>query len=767
MRKMSVGMVPSGLAEGLEMQSLKTFVRGRMGRREFLKRSAAGSAGLVIAFHMPARGEDTAAKDFEPNAWLQVDPKGDVSLWVARSEMGQGVRTSMTMILAEELEAEWSRVRVVQADTDAKYGDMVTGGSASVRTSWDPLRKAGATGRELLLTAAAQTWGVSKEECFTREGAVIHKPSGRKLGYGELAEKAAALPLAKDVAVKDAKDFRIVGHAEARVDGPRIVVGAAKYGIDTKVPGMLYAVVARSPVFGGRVKRFDATHAKAIPGVRKVVEIPAVEMPTLFGFEPGKEGNQHRLPSGVAVVADSTWQAIQGRKALEVEWDEGPHASENSAGERAACVERAGRPGKEFAKAGDPEAALSGAARKLEAVYEVPFLAHASMEPMNCTASFRDGHCEIWAPTQNAQAVLAAVAKAVDLPTSAVTVHVTLLGGGFGRRLNVDYGVEAAVLSRAVGAPVKIFWTREDDIRHDYYRPLSYHRMRAGLDGKNQLVALLHHIVAPTTDGYYEGGEPPDLAGTELAGPGVPGGTLPNYLLEASMLPSAVPRGYWRAVDHNGNQFAVQSFVDEIGVAMHKDPLELRRQLLGEWRRLPPPKEGEDQVDVRRVRRVLDAAAEKAGWGRPLPARHGRGIAGQMCFGSYVAQVAEASVDKDGSLHIHRVVLAIDCGQVVNPDMVAAQMEGGICFGLTAALHGEITIENGRVQQGNFDDYPMMRIADMPPIEVHIIPSSEAPGGIGELGVPSIAPAVGNAIYAATGKRLRRLPFRTEELAAS
>jgi isoquinoline 1-oxidoreductase subunit beta len=767
MKKMSAGKVPSGLLEDDSRQSKRAWVRGQIGRREFLKTSSAASAGLVIAFYLPARGEGAGGKEFEPNAWLQIDPQGDVSLWVARSEMGQGVRTSMTMLIAEELDADWSRIRVVQADTDAKYGDMVTGGSASVRNSWEPLRKAGATGRELLLTAAAKTWGVPKSQCVAQNSTVLHKASGKKLSYGELAEKAAALPAPKDVALKDPKDFQIIGHPEARVDGPRIVVGEAKYGIDAKVAGMRYAVIARCPVLGGRVKRFDATKAKAVPGVRDVVEIQPIEMPTLFGFQPGKPGHQHFLSSGVAVVADSTWQAMQGRKVLEIDWDEGPHASESSAGYRTACADMAGRPGKESAKAGDPEAAFAKAATKLEAVYEVPFLAHAAMEPMNCTAAFQDGKCELWAPTQNSQGVLAAVASALKVPTSAVTIHITLLGGGFGRRLNVDYGVEAALISKAAGAPVKVFWTREDDIRHDYYRPLSYQRFRAGLDTRKNLTAFLHHVVAPSTDSTYEGPETPDLGGTELSGPGMPAGTVPNYLIEYSFLETGVPRGYWRAVDPNTNQFPLQSFVDEIAAAMGKDPLELRRQLIGPAR--PPvgeAKEGEDKpFDNRRLRRVLDMAAERAGWGKPLGARRGRGIAGQYSFGTHCAEVAEVTVGKDGTLKVDRVVCVVDCGQVVNPDMVVAQIEGGIGFGLAAALFGEITVENGRIKQGNFNDYPVLRIGDMPPVEVHIVPSKEDPGGIGEPGVPSIAPAVGNAIFAATGKRLRRLPFQTRELA--
>jgi isoquinoline 1-oxidoreductase subunit beta len=750
--------------------SLSAWARGGMGRREFLRRSAFSGAGLVIAFYLPSRGAAAADADgnFAPNAWLQIDPRGEISLWVARSEMGQGVRTAMSMIVAEELGADWTRVKIVQADSEAKYGDMVTGGSASVRTGWGPLRQAGAAGREMLIAAAAAEWKVPATECVARDAAVHDAAGKRSLTYGALAEKAAQLPVPKDPRLKDAKDFSIIGKSEARVDGPQIVVGAAKYGVDMKVPGMLNAVIARSPVFSGKVKKFDATHALAVAGVRKVVEVPSVEMTSPFGFGPAKPGNQHFLPSGVAVIADSTWQAIQGRKALQIDWDDAGHGAENTAEHRAKCAELAQKAGQEVSRVGNAEAAFAAAATKIEAIYEVPFLAHAPMEPPNCTASFKDGRCTVWAPTQNAQGVLAAVAHALDLPISAVTVHVTLVGGAFGRRLNVDYGVEAALLSRAAGAPVKVFWTREDDIRFDYYRPLSLQRLRAGIDGQGHIVAWMHHIVAPTTDGYYEGPETPDVAGSELAGPGVANGAVPNYLLECSFLETAVPRGYLRAVDHIANRWAIDSFLDEIAVTTKRDPVALRQEVIGEWHPLPPPKgEDEEQVDVRRLRRVIQFASEKAGWGAPLGERRGRGIAGSQAFSSYVSQVVEVSVGKDGKVTIDRIVLAIDCGRVVNADIAAAQLEGGIIMGLTGALRGEITVADGRVQQSNFNNYKMLRISEVPPrIEIYFVPSEEAPSGVGELGVPSVAPALGNAIFAATGKRLRRLPLQTAELSS-
>ncbi len=748
-------------------------MRANTSRREFLKSTAAGSSGLILAFYLPSFASASGADEarIEPNAFINIDPNGDIRLTITRSEMGQGVRTSLAMILAEELDADWSHVKIEQGDCDPKYGDMTTGGSMSIRSTWDPLRKAGASARDMLLTAAAETWSVPKNECSTNGNSMVeHKNTGRKLSYGALAAKAAAVPVPKDVPLKDPKDYRIVGTKRGRLDNQHIVIGEAHYGIDTKLPGMLFAVVARPPVFGGKVKKFDATAALAVPGVRKVFEVPVVEMPPLFGEERKPDsGHQHYLWGGVAVVADSTWQAIAGRRALSVEWDNGPGADESTEKQRATLAELLKTPGKELKKIGDPEAAIAGATKTIEAEYETPFLAHMTMEPVNCTASVREGKCEVWAPTQNPNGMAAALASALNLPQSALTIHITLIGGGFGRRLCIDYGVEAALVSRTAGAPVKVLWTREDDIRHDYYRPISRHRLRAGIDAQGHVTSWSHHIAAPSTDGTFLGGDLPDTGATEIAGTGLPNGTVPNYSLQQSFLHTAVPRGYWRAVDMNWNHFAVQSFIDEIAAATSKDPLELRKQLISTKEK--PSGAGDNEsdapVNVDRLVAVLNLVAEKSGWGKPLPPGRGRGIAGLYGFGSYVAHVAEVTVAKDGSLHVDRVVVAVDCGQVINPDTVAAQVEGGVVFGLTSALYDEITIESGQVQQTNFDNYPVLRITDMPKVEVYIVPSHEAPGGIGEPGVPSTAPAVANAVFAATGKRLRRLPFQTQELAKS
>ena len=739
----------------------------RVSRRSVLKAGAAGAASLIVGFHLGRVGMSAspAAKDFAPDAFIEIDRTGEVRLWVARSEMGQGARTSMSMILAEELDADWTRVKVIQADFDAKYGDMVTGGSTSVRGSWDPLRKAGAAAREMLVAAAQQEWNVPREECSTRDSMVIHAKTKRELKYSELVERAAALGVPKDPPLKAADHYRILGTKKRRVDAPFIVLGEAHYGIDTRLPGLVYAAVARPPVFGSSAKKFDPAPAYAKPGVRKVVQVPRAELPPLFGEERKENsGHQHYLWGGLAIVADSTWQAIAARRALAIEWEPGAAADESTEQQRAKCAELVKGSGQEQRKIGDPQAAFAKAAKKVEAEYELPFLAHTPMEPPNCTAHVHDGKCEIWAPTQNAPAMATALSKVLGLEPSAITIHVTLLGGGFGRRLNIDYGVEAALISQAAGAPVKVVWTREDDVQHDFYRPMSHHRLRAGLDANRQITSWLHHVAAPTTDGFYLGGDIPDTGGTELIGPGFPNGTVPNYLLEASFLHTSVPRGYWRSVDVSWNHFAVQSFIDEVAAAAGKDPVALRRELIA-TRQAPSASGDEKPANPERLRGVLDLAAEKSGWGKPLPKGSGRGIAALAAWDSYIAHAAEVTVAKDGSVRVDRVVCAVDCGQTINPDMIAAQMEGGIVFGLTAALHGEITINRGQVQQSNFNDYPMLRIGEMPRIEVHIVPSHESPGGIGEPPVPSIAPAVANAIFAATGRRLRRLPFQTQELA--
>ena len=707
-------------------------------RRDFV----ATSAGLVIAFHLPAR--DTAARPaaaapFAPNAWLRIDPDGSVTLTIDKSEMGQGSQTGLAMILAEELEADWSKVRLgpVPENPAGWSRRMSTGGSTAIRTSWEPLRKAGAAAREMLLDAAAATWGVDRTSCRAERGAVVHTASNRRLAYGKLVAKAAQLPVPKDPPLKDPKDFRLLGTRVPRLDTPAKVDGSAVFGIDVKVPGMLVASIERCPVFGGTLKRYDAAKAKAVPGVRAVVVLePSPWTGTGGAWAAG-------CAAGIAVVADTYWQAVTGRRALEVEWDEGQAASLGSDDIRAQFVRLAGQPGVEARKDGDAAGTLAGAAKRVEAVYEVPFLHHATMEPMTCTAHVRADGCDVWAPTQNQTRAQEVAAELTGLPKEQVRVHTTFLGGGFGRRLEPDFVSEAVRVSKAAGAPVKVIWSREDDVQHGFYRPATYNTFAAGLDATGAPLAWTHRIVAPPIllkFGPLEKG----IDRTLIDGASNLPYAIPNVLVDqvaVDLLP--VPRGFWRSVGISQNAFVTECFFDEVAVAAGKDPYELRRQLLR---------------DKPRHLRTLELAAQKAGWGTPLAAGRGRGIALAEWAPTTCAQVAEVSVAADGSVRVHRVVCAVDCGPTVNVGQIEAQLQGGIVYGLTAALYGEITIERGRVKQSNFTDYPMLHLDEMPVVEVHVVPSDDKQGGIGEPSVGPVAPAVCNAIFAATGKRIRRLP---------
>jgi len=687
-------------------------------RREFLKTGAAAGATLVIGLYLPALDPrashaPAARQPFKPNAWIEIRPDGTVTIWTGRSEMGQGVRTAMPMIVAEELEADWTRVRVAQADADPAYGDQFTVGSRSVRSGFEPLRKAGAAAREMLIGAAALTWDVPRDACRARNGLVEHVSTGRCLGYGDLAARAATLPVPADPPLKPTSEFRILGKRMPRLDTPDKVSGAAVFGLDVRVPGMVYAVVARCPVFGGHVRTFDPTPALAVPGVQRVVQIS----------------------SGVAVVAERTWAAFQGKKALKIEWDEGATARWSSDGIWSAFAAAATRPGEVVRAVGDVDANLKAATQTVEAVYQAPYLAHACMEPMNCTAQVRGGRCEIWAPTQSPQGIQRAAARATGLPVDAITVHVTYLGGGFGRRGGpVDYATEAVELAQKIAVPVQVVWTREDDIQNALYRPATYNVLRGGLDARGAPLAWSHRLVGP------EGGSFLITRGAdELIYP------VPHFRLERVIEDPGIPVAPWRGVGPSQNGWVVESFVDELAHAAGKDPYAYRRELVAGQPRLLG---------------VLDLAAQRAGWGTaPPPRGRSRGIALWQFGETFLSQVAEVSVAPDGTVRVHRVVCAADCGILVNPDTVEAQLQGAIVFGLTAALYGEITIERGRVAQSNFSDYRMLALAEMPEIEVHLVPSEAPPSGVGEAGLPPIAPAVGNAIFAGTGKRIRRLPI--------
>jgi isoquinoline 1-oxidoreductase subunit beta len=730
-------------------------------RRDFLKTGTAGGVALVVGFHLSPRAFADQAADQEkqtPNpldAWVRVTPDNNVTLILGKSEMGQGIMTALPMILAEELCLDWKRVKVEQAPTNPKIYDHGTGGSGSVSGSWLPMRRAGAAAREMFISAAAACWNVSRDTCKAQDGGILHGARKNFLTYGELVSDAAKLPVPdfNTVPLKNPNDFTIIGHDTRRFEGRDKATGAAVFGLDSRVPGMLFAVIARCPVFGGTVKSFDATKAKAVPGVREV-----------FAIDPVKQGAF--TAGGVAVLAENSWAAIQGRKALQITWDEGPAASESSASLRQQFLENAAKPGKVVRNEGDAGAALAGASKKIEAIYELPFAPHATMEPMNCTVHIRPDGAEAWVPTQAPQWAQDVIAKTANLPPEKVIVHTTLMGGGFGRRYQADFVMEAAQVAKVSGKPVMVFWTRDDDMQHGFYRPASYHHFSGALDAKGNVAAWKHFQTSTSIEAMWspKGEENPEKS--EFATAAFIPYQMPNYRVEYTLAKSSVPRAWWRSVEHSSSGFVVESFVDELAVAAAVDPLEFRLRLIGEDRKIPDftnPKENKP-LDTARLKGVLRLAADKAEWGKPLPKGVSRGIAGYYSFESYTAAVVEVSV-KDGAVKVHRIVYAVDCGRPINPEGVRAQVESAAIYGLSAALHDAITISGGRVEQSNFHNYQMPRIGETPKTEVHVVMSQEEPTGIGEPGLPVVAPAMCNAIFAATGKRIRRLPVRSEDLA--
>ena len=700
-------------------------------RRTFLGTSAAASAGLVIGVYLPSRSRAEGEALFSPNAYLTIAPEGKITIVVARSEMGQGVRTSLPMILAEELEADWKQIAIEQAGASTMFGDQTTGGSASVRTTWDPMRKAGAQAREMLISAAAQQWGVAREGCKAEAGFVVHSASGRKLGYGAVAAAAGKLPVPDNPPLKS-EGYKIVGQRLPRLDTPSKVNGSAVYGIDFRVPEMKYAALARCETIGGKVADFDASAAKQMPGVSFV----------------GKVGD-----SAVAVVADNTWNALKARKALKVTWNDEANKALNTAAVWNSLEHADESKAVKFFSAGDV-AKASG--RKVEAEYRLPFMAHAPMEPGNCTAHFRGTECEIWAPTQVPQDCRDTVAPLIGLKPEQVKVNVTLMGGGFGRRLEHDYAVEAALLSKAINAPVKIGWTREDDMRCSTYRPVSLHKLSASLDDNGWPVALTHRAVAPSINGQ-KGAQA--VNGVDADFPDECSFLYPlaNVALEYVPVDTPVPLGWMRSVYALQMAFASESFIDELAHAAGKDPLAYRLHLLAEDREI---KYFDATWRTARLRNVLKLAAEKARYDKPLPAARYRGIACFGCFSTYAAEVVEISMEK-GQPKVHRVVAVLDCGRVIHPNILEQQIHSAVIYGLTNALRAQITIENGRVVQGNFDDYAPIRMNEAPAIEAYFVPSTDAPTGAGEPPVPPLAPALCNAIYAATKKRVRVLPIQT------
>ena len=703
-----------------------------LSRRGFLRAGAAASGALLLSFSLPfASGDGEAAKveTFVPNAFIRIGGDGEVVLTMPYVEMGQGTYTSIPMLIAEELEVDLKQVRLEHAPPNEKLyvnpllGVQATGNSNAIRGAWQPLRQAGATARSMLVSAAAKRWKVDPSSCRAQSGEVLHVPTGRSIRYGELVTDTAGMPVPENVTLKRPDEFKLIGTAAKRLDTPAKINGTALYGIDVRPPGVKIATLAQSPVFGGRVKSVDDAAAKAVKGVRQIV----------------------RLDDAVAVVADHMGAAKKGLAALKIEWDDGPHAkliTEEIGRELENATLKSGAVAQTI---GDVDKAMASAVAKVEATYQVPFLAHATMEPMNCTVHVRKDGCEVWVGSQALARAQAVAAKTAGLPLDKVVVHNHLIGGGFGRRLEVDGIIRAVEIAKQVDAPVKVVWTREEDIQHDMYRPYWFDRISAGLDENGKPIAWSHRfagssVIARWLPPAFKNGLDPDS--TEGAIDLVY--DLPNFHVEyVRVEPPGIPTAFWRSVGPSHNVFVTESFVDEMAAAAKQDAVAYRRALLDK---------------SPRAKAVLDLAAEKAGWGQPLPKGSGRGVSLQFAFGSYLAQIAEVEVSKDGEVRLRRVVCAVDCGTVVNPDTVHAQIQSGIIFGATAALYGEITLKDGRVEQSNFDTYRVLRMNEAPAIEVYIVKSSEPPGGMGETGTSAIVPAVANAIFAATAKRLRKMP---------
>lgn len=707
-----------------------------LSRRNFLVKTALAGGGLVLSLSLPfGESRSASAATFEPNAFIRIGRDGQVVLTMPYVEMGQGTYTSIPMLIAEELEVGLDQVRLVHAPPNEKLyanpllGVQATGNSNAIRGAWKPLREAGATARIMLIEAAARRWGVDAGHCRAEAGEVIHRPSGRRLKYGELAADAAMIAPPAKVVLKNADEFKLIGTPARRLDVSGKVNGSALYGIDARPPGLKIATLAQSPVFGGRLKKVDDSAAMAIKGVRQIV----------------------RLDDAVAVVADHMGAAKKGLAALKIEWEDGRHAGLTTQDIARELEDATLKSGPVAQNIGDAAKALAGASTRVQASYHLPFLAHATMEPMNCTVHFRGNECEIWVGTQAIARVQAMAAKAAGLPPDKVTVHNHLIGGGFGRRLEADGAVRAVEIARQVDGPVKVVWTREEDIQHDMYRPYWVDRIEAGLDESGRPVAWTNRfagssVIARWLPPAFRNGLDPDT--TEGAIDLVY--SLPNFHVEyVRVEPAGIKTAFWRSVGPSHNVFVTESFIDELAAAAKQDAVAYRRALLDH---------------SPRAKAVLDLAAEKAGWDTPLPQGRGRGVALQNVFGSHLAQVAEVEVAKDGSVRVHRVVCAMDCGIVVNPDTVHAQIQSGVMFGVTAALYGEITLKSGRVEQANFDTYQMLRIDQAPSIEVYLVKSTEPPGGMGEAGTSGIVPAVANAIFAATGRRLRKMPIDPDAL---
>jgi isoquinoline 1-oxidoreductase subunit beta len=728
-------------------KDLEAIALSRASRRDFLKVSAAAGGGLLLTFGLPVLSKAAAMGEADTgsamlNAYVRIAPDNIVTIMSKNPEIGQGIKTMLPMLIAEELDIDWNQVRIDQAMADAAiYGRQVAGGSMATPLEWDPMRKVGAAARQMLIEAAARRWKVKASECDTASGEVRHQASGRAMSYGVLASAAAKLPIPDldSVKLKDPNDYKIIGHSIPGIDSPKVVKGAPLFGIDTSVPGMLYAVFQKCPVFGGKVAGANLDAIKTMPGVQAAFIVDGGR--DLTGLMPG-----------VAIVADSWWRAEKARQKLEVKWDEGVTRQQSSDGFSRRAAELGGKPPSHSLRDnGDVVAALKSAARVVKAAYHYPFLAHATLEPMNCTAHVQGDRAEIWAPTQNPEPGRNLVAHTLGLDAKNIAIHMTRVGGGFGRRLANDYMVEAAWISKVAGVPVKLVWTRADDMQHDFYRPAGWHFLKGGLDANGRLIAWQQHFVSFARNGKF-------ARSANLEADTYPAGRVPNLSYGYSLIPSGVPTGPLRAPGDNGLAFVFQSFIDEMAHAAGKDPLQFQIDLLGKDELLPGRGDG---FNTGRSRAVLEKVREVSGWGkRSLPARTGLGVAFYYSHLGYFAEVVEAAVAASGAVKINKVWAVGDIGsQVINPTAALNMAQGGILDGFGEALNQKITIKNGRVVEANFDTFEPLRLAQAPPIEVHFIKTDHSPTGLGEPPLPAAIPALCNAIFAATGKRIRTLPI--------
>lgn len=722
-------------------------------RRHFLKISSVAGTGLLL--QVPLIGKagklNKDGTPFSPNIFLQIHTDDSIVIFAKNPEIGQGVKTSLPMIIAEELEVDWNKIAVQQGDLNPAFGAQFAGGSTSIKTNFEALRKAGATAREMLVLAAANQWGTDVTNCYAEAGFVYNKLNNNKLSYGALATAAAALPVPENPTLKAIQDFKIIGKPIKNVDLQSIITGKPIFGLDQKPKGMLTATVLRPPVYGGKVKSFDASEAKKIAGVVDVVEIKPTDNPTV-------------LVGGVAVIAKNTWAAMKGRKALKVEWDLGAGANESTPNldkQFLTYVNQAGA--LQLRDDGNVAEAFSKADKIIEATYEMPFLYHATMEPMNYIADVREDRVECWGPTQVPGRVAGLAQSITRVPMDKVTVRQHRIGGGFGRRLMADYAAEAIYISHAIKAPVQVVWTREDDLHNGFFRPAGMYKLKAGLDKNGNLIAW--HINASTTSRGAFSGSRDSPHTTEVFPDGFPAGFVPNFKMEYTKLDSVVPRGAWRAPGHNATAFVDQTFLDEIAEAAGKDPVQFRLELLGETNKMMPYRDhGGPEYSTKRLKNVINLVAEKSNWFKPAPKGIYRGFACHFMFGAYVGEVVEISLLENGTPKIEQVYAVVDCGIVVNKSNALNQLEGGIVDGLGAALFGGVTIENGMAAQSNFDSYRMIRFKEAPKVHAYLVESTENPEGLGEMTLPPISAALANAIYAATGKRIHKLPMKENEV---